>query len=57
MSVDLNAVAEKLKKQRNLGVDRDGRLTDRDPMNDGSRFVADENKKATTLESQRFFVS
>ena len=52
MSIDLNKMAEKLKKQREIGVSRDGKLTDKNPSNDGT----DEGKKGnTTLTPQRFF--
>ena len=52
MTVDLNKLGDKLRKQRNVGVTRDGGLTNVDPGNDGSR----ENTNATTLKPQRFFV-
>ena len=52
MSVDLNKLAEKLKKQREMGVAQDGRLTPTNPKNDGSK-----DKSHTTLEPQRFFVN
>ncbi len=43
MAVDLNEVAEKMKKQQNIGVTRDGRLVEKDPRNDGtSRSNANE---------------
>ena len=51
MSVDLNKIAEKSKRLRNIGVSRDGKLSTRDPGNDGSKDNAD----ATTLETKRFF--
>jgi len=52
MSIDLNKMAEKLKKQREVGVSRDGKLTDKNPSNEGT----DEDKKGhTTLKPQRFF--
>ena len=52
MAVDLNEVAEKMKKQQNIGVTRDGRLVEKDPRNDGtSRSNANEG---TTLETKRF---
>ena len=52
MEVDLNRVAEKLKKQKPMGVSRDGTLKEDNPHNDGSR----ESKKGdTTLEPRRFF--
>jgi hypothetical protein len=54
MAVDLNKVAEKLKKQRTLGVDRDGSLTDVNPMDDRAQ---ENNKDLTTLIPQKFFVS
>jgi len=50
MAVDLNALAAKLKQQRNIGVARDGRLVDRDPRNDGTP----NNSGFTTLEPKRF---
>jgi len=52
VSIDLNEVAEKLKKQKALGVTRDGRLVDQNPRNDGTLT---DNKGGTTLEPKRFF--
>jgi hypothetical protein len=52
MSVDLNELQKKLKKQRNIGVNREGRLTPTDPKNDGTENSLKEN---TTLEPKRFF--
>ncbi len=52
MAVDLNKVAQKLREQRGLGVTRDGRLTDNNPDNDGTRR---EINNTTTLEPKRFF--
>lgn len=54
MPVDLNKIAEKLKKQRGIGVTRDGRLTDNNPENDGSGNTQD-SENVTTLKPQRFF--
>ena len=52
MSVDLNKMAEKLRRQREVGVSRDGKLIDKNPSNDGT----EEDKKGhTTLRPQRFF--
>ena len=53
MAVDLNAVAQKLKEQRQLGVSKDGRLIEQDPNNDGSNSY---NYSGTTLEPKRFFI-
>jgi hypothetical protein len=50
MAVDLNALAAKLKQQKNIGVSRDGRLVERDPNNDGAR----NSSGFTTLEPKRF---
>lgn len=52
MPVDLNELQKKLKKQRNVGVTRDGRLTPADPRNDGNQSDFKDN---TTLEPKRFF--
>ncbi len=52
MPVDLNELQRKLKKQRNIGVTRDGKLTPSDPRNDGTEKGSGEN---TTLEPKRFF--
>ncbi len=53
MSVDLNKIREKLKKQRPIGLTKEGQLTDKDPHNDGT----EENSNGqTTLTPQRFFV-
>ncbi len=52
MSVDLNRLKEKLKSQKNVSVDRNGTLDERDPVNDGSRS---EPRGRTTLEPKRFF--
>lgn len=52
MAVDLNKLAEKLKQQRNVGVTRDGRLSDRDPRDDGSHG---QPPNGTTLTPKRFF--
>ncbi len=54
MAVDLNKVAEKLRNQRNVGVQKDGRLVERDPRNDGTRSNAN---NSTTLEPKRFYVN
>ncbi len=51
MAVDLNKIAEKSKRLRNIGVTKDAKLTTNDPRNDGSK----ENSDATTLETKRFF--
>jgi hypothetical protein len=53
MAIDLNKLAEKLKQQRNVGVTRDGRLTDQDPRNDGNRNES--SNTGTTLNPKRFF--
>ena len=52
MAVDLNKAAEKLRRQHNVGVTRDGRIVERDPRNDGSS-QSDANR-GTTLEPKRF---
>lgn len=52
-AVDLNALAEKLRQQRNVGVSRNGQLTPVDPQNNGLESSAKGN---TTLEPKRFFV-
>ena len=52
MAIDLNKMAEKLKKQREVGVGRDGKLTDKNPSNDGTN---EDKKGNTTLRPQRFF--
>lgn len=52
MPVDLNAVRDKLKRQKPIGLSRDGKLTDKDPGNDGTS--ANSNGQ-TTLQPQRFF--
>lgn len=52
MAVDLNELAEKLKKQKNVGVNKDGQLTTNDPKNKG---LEKDTKGNTTLEPQRFF--
>ena len=52
--MDLNKLAEKLKAQRNVGVNRNGSLTSADPRNDGSEASV---KDGTTLEPRRFFAS
>jgi hypothetical protein len=54
MAVDLAKLAEKLKQQRNVGVSRDGRLTERDPNNDGTQRSL---TNYSTLEPKRFYVS
>ena len=51
MAVDLNKLAEKLRRQNNIGVTRDGRLIERDPKNDGTKNA---QSSYTTLEPQRF---
>lgn len=53
MAVDLNKVAEKLRRQKSLGVTRDGSLREQDPNNDGSR---QSRQGLTTLSPKRFFV-
>ena len=52
MSVDLNKAAERLKKQQPVGVNRSGQISDRNPVNDGSRANTNGN---TTLQPKRFF--
>ncbi len=52
MAVDLNKLSQKMQQQRNVGIDRDGRPTDKDPRNDGSK---DSRDGLTTLKPQRFF--
>ena len=54
MALDLNRIAEKLKRQRDLGVNRDGTLQESNPVNDGTK--EDNNSKGrTTLSPKRFF--
>ena len=52
MAVDLNQLAEKLKRQKNVGVNRNGQLTQVNPRNDGSQSNANGD---STLETKRFF--
>lgn len=52
MAVDLNKVAERLRSQRPVGVNRTGGVIDKDPRNDGSQNRSDGN---TTLQPKRFF--
>jgi hypothetical protein len=51
VSVDLNKVADKLKKRKPLGVNRGGQIMESNPGNDGNRSTG-----KTTLEPQRFFL-
>jgi len=51
-SVDLNRIADKLKREKSIGVGQDGKLIEDNPNNNGTN----ENKKGeTTLNPQRFF--
>lgn len=52
MAIDLNQIAEKLKKQKNIGVTRDGRLINKDPKTEGEQENPHGN---TVLEPKRFF--
>lgn len=51
--VDLNKLREKLKQRRPAGVDRDGKLDDKNPANNGTKPSP---SGQTTLEPKRFFV-
>lgn len=51
--VDLNKIAEKLKKQKTMGVTREGKLTESNPYNKGEKAA---EGSATTLEPKRFFI-
>lgn len=53
MSVDLNRLSEKLKRQKPVGVNREGQLTEQNPDNDGSR---ESRRGRTTLHPKRFFI-
>lgn len=52
MAVDLNKLAQKLKEQRKIGVTKDGKLTTKDPRNDGNHPPT---ANGTTLTPKRFF--
>ena len=54
IAVDLNELAKKLKKQKSVGVARDGRLVSENPRNDGT---SEDPDGKTTLEPKRFFVA
>lgn len=50
--IDLNQIADKLKKNRGLGVTKNGQLINKDPKTEGEQ----ENPQGTTtLEPKRFF--
>lgn len=51
MGVDLNKMAENMKKRKKIGVTREGQLVD-DPKNDGANGRQNE---VTTLEPERFW--
>ncbi len=50
---DLNKIAEKLKKQKNVGVDKNGQLKEKDPFNNGDMG---NSQGATTLMPEKFFL-
>lgn len=56
MALDFNKVANKLKKRKNLGVTKDGKLNERDPFNNGNSNI-ENSQEATTLKPERFFVN
>lgn len=53
MAVDLNKLADKMRKQEPVGVNRSGLVTPTNPGNDGTRPSSRGN---TTLEPKRFFL-
>ena len=53
MGMDLNKVAEALKRQQSMGTTKGGQLTPNNPHNDGTRENPSGN---TTLEPKRFFM-
>ncbi|MBI9093123.1 MAG: hypothetical protein JEZ12_28260 [Desulfobacterium sp.] len=53
MPKDLNKIAEQLRRQQSMGVDRNGQLVPANPHNDGTKEHPSGN---TTLEPKRFFM-
>ena len=49
---DFNRIADSLKKQRPIGVTKEGQLVERNPNNDGLR---EDSKGFTTLKPEKFF--
>lgn len=51
---DLNKIRDKVKRQKNVGVDKNGQLKEKDPINNGDM---ENSQGVTTLKPERFFVA